>query len=205
MNMNDFQPNSHKYKQESQKLDISEKKLEKVIEGAAKTKKKTLSRRFIDTFFNENAGDVKTYLVFDVLIPAIKDTLVDLITKGAEMLFFGEATRGSSKKKGSYVSYGASYRQDKVDRLPPASRGSERKNIDDVIFETRGDAEKVLDTLCEALSVYGSVSIADFYDLADISSEWTDNNYGWMDLRGAKVIRTRAGYMIDMPKPININ
>ena len=103
------------------------------------------------------------------------------------------------------MSYGASYRQDKTERLPPSSR-EPRKTIDDIVFETRGDAEKVLDTLSEALSVYGSVSVADFYDLADISAEWTDNNFGWTDLRGARVLRTRGGgYTIDMPKPTNIN
>lgn len=206
MDMNDFQPNSHKYKQEKALADIPEKKLEKVIDGTAKTRKKSLTKRFIETFFTESATDVKSYLIFDVLIPAVKDTVVDLITKGVEMLFFGESSRSSKKKSsGTYVSYGASYRQDKTERLPPSSR-EPRKTIDDIVFETRGDAEKVLDTLSEALSVYGSVSVADFYDLADISAEWTDNNFGWTDLRGARVLRTRGGgYTIDMPKPTNIN
>ena len=78
-------------------------------------------------------------------------------------------------------------------------------NYDDITFATRGDAESVLMRMDELIDVYGSACVADFYDLAGVTGNYTDNKYGWIDLQSATVIRMRDGYIIKFPKVMPLN
>ncbi len=51
------------------------------------------------------------------------------------------------------------------------------------------------------LDKYDSVTVAEFYELCGVSGNFTDNKYGWTDIQGASVQRTRNGYLLNMPKP----
>ena len=61
--MDDYKPNSHKFKEE-QKESTSEKKVEKVISGTAKSKKKNEIQKFADVFISEDVNNVKSYILF---------------------------------------------------------------------------------------------------------------------------------------------
>ena len=50
------------------------------------------------------------------------------------------------------------------------------------------------------LETYGVVSVADMYDLVGITCNYTDNKYGWTNLRNAEPVRVRDGYMLKLPK-----
>jgi len=210
MDINNLEPNSHKYRQEKAqgaKPVVEKQHIQKVISGTATLHRKSLGRRFIDIFFNGDVKDVKAYLIYDVLFPAIKETVSNLVTKGTEMILFGEASRSSSNKIktgiGTYVSYGGQYRESR-ERLMPSRQNRMSHRFDDVKFETRGDAEQVLDVLVDYVERYGQATIGDFYDACGITPEWTDTaeceSYGWKDMRGASVSRIRDGYIVDLPK-----
>ena len=79
--MEEYKPNSHKSK-EDQKGAVSEKKVEKVIAGTVKSKKKSEIRKFTDVFISEDIDNVKSYILLDVLIPAIKKAISDVVTNG---------------------------------------------------------------------------------------------------------------------------
>lgn len=193
----DFKPNSHKYKQD-QKTEHTKKKVEKVVEGKAKTKKKSGIHKFTDIFIHEDATSVKDYIIEDVVIPTAKDCIEDMFTKGIRMLLRGET--GARKGNGSYVSY-SSYSRDRDRRDNNRPRRSSRYDFDDVIVPSRGDAEHILECMDEIIDEYGMVTVADMYDLAGLSSEYTDNNYGWSNLRAASVTRANGGgYTIKLPK-----
>lgn len=86
------------------------------------------------------------------------------------------------------------------------SRGSRaRHDFDDILFESRGEAEDVLSYLVDLTIDYGVASVADFYDLSGIESQFTDNKYGWTNLRDACIDRVRNGYIIRLPqaKPLD--
>ena len=76
---------------------------------------------------------------------------------------------------------------------------------DDLIFGNREDADEVLSTLNDLLNRYPSVSIADLKDLVGITGRYTDNKYGWTDIRQAYIERTRDGYILRMPKAIPLD
>lgn len=210
MDINSLEPNSHKYRQAKAegKTDqmMPKKKVEKVISGSATVKRRGLFRRFIDTFFNGDVKDVKSYLIFDVIVPSIKETINSIVNKGTEMILFGESTRSAKKSgSGTYVSYGSSYRGER-ERLPSSTRNRMVRRFDDIRFETRGDAEQVLDILIELISIYNQATVGDFYDAAGITPEWTEDvdSYGWLDISGAKVNRTRDGYILEMPRCVKL-
>lgn len=175
-----------------------QKKTEKVISGEVISKKKGLGRRLSDIFLNGDLSTVKEYLIFDLLIPEIKETTVKVV----EMLLFGDTSRGKKKSSGStYVSY-----RDYSEKKSSSSRRTEYRrdrilhDFDDLVLESRGEAEHVLDVMVELLGEYGQVTVADLYDAVGITSKFSDNNYGWTDLRNAYVNRVRDGYKLNLPR-----
>lgn len=204
-----FEPNSHKYN--NQKAAQEARKIERVTTGAVKTRKRGLGKRFADIFLTEDVGDVKTYLIYDVMIPAIKENIADLISSAIGMLFFGEASRrvrrpaGGGNQNGSKINYGGYFgNNQRTERMPNYQRSRVAHNFEDIVFETRGEAELVLDGMLEILgSECHQVTVADFYDLAGMTTNFTDNKFGWTDLRTARVNGSPSrGYWIDLPRCI---
>lgn len=200
--MNDFPSNSHKAKTEQRTLTTpapTEKKVEKVISGKAKAKQKSEVRKLTDIFISEDAANVKNYIFMDVLVPAIKKAISDIVRDGIDMILYGEAgrKRSDSRSNASYVSYGSRY-NDRDDRRNDSNR---RQGYDykDIYLDTKGEAEEVLDRMFELLEEYKMVSVADLYDLVGITANYTDNNYGWTNLQNAESVRTRDGYLIKLP------
>ena len=76
--------------------------------------------------------------------------------------------------------------------------------IDNILFDTREDAEKVLSEMNKILEQYKEVTIADLYTLADIDCDFKDIKYGWLDLTDAKVVREYHGYKILLPKLVSM-
>lgn len=198
--MTDYQPNSHKSKTEG--FAVPKKKVEKVAKG--KTKKKSEIAKFADVFLQEDVSSVKSYILSDVVIPALKKAISDVVTNGIDMLLYGES--GSAKKTtpASKVSY-RSYYERPNDRYSKSQSSIKRYNYDEVVLESRGEAEEVLSRMEDLIATYNVVSVADFYDLVDVSCNYTDNNYGWTDIRNASIQRTRDGYIIRLPRPMPID
>lgn len=206
--MSDYKPNSHKSKVENATRSGEEKKVEKVVRGKVKKKKKTEIRKFADVFIAEDAANVKSYILMDVLVPAVKKAISDIVQDGVSMILYGSANGGSKNRYGnaSYVSYRSySDRDRRDDRRNDYARNRSRYDFDDIILSDRGEAEEVLTRMDELIDTYGIVSVADLYDLVGINCDYTDNKYGWTNIRNAEAIRVRDGYMLKLPKPLPIN
>ena len=120
------------------------------------------------------------------------------------MILYGESKGRRSSVSSSYVSYrDYSRRDDDRDRFRD-SRTRTGYSHDDIVLETRGEAEEVLSRMDELIDTYGVVSVADLYDLIGKSCEYTDNKYGWTNIRNAEPIRVRDGYMLKLPKALPI-
>lgn len=190
-------------------VDKERKALDKVVVGSVKKQKRSLSKKLAETFLEDDTKSVGSYIFHDVLIPALKATISDMVGGGIEMLLFGERRGRNTRRDGnrSYTSYGSYYRatdRDKDrDRSPArdiSRTGRARHDFDEIILETRGEAEEVLSHLVDLTIDYGMASVADLYDLVGITSNFTDNKYGWTDLRNASVSRVRGGYLINLPR-----
>lgn len=202
--MEEYSSNSHKSKAAEQ---IPEKKIEKAISGVAKKKQKGGVQKFTDVFLTEDVKTVKEYILMDVIVPAVKQGISDIVRNGIDMLLYGE--NGSSSKKtsnASRVSYRSYYDnvKDRTNHQVP-QRTRTGYNYDDIVLDNRGEAEEVLTRMDELIANYGMVSVADLYDLVGITGNYTDNKYGWTDIRAASVVRIREGYLVKMPRAMPLD
>lgn len=179
-----------------------EKKVEAVV-TTARTKKKSEVQKFAEIFFPGDITNIRSYFLTDVLIPNVKKAISD----GVDMLLYGET--GRTKKSGiSKISYSSFYKNstltDPRERQNNRSRGA--LDYDDIVFESRGDAETVLTMMEDICEQYGQVSVADLYDLAGITTNnWTVGKYGWTNVHSANVARSRDGFVIKLPKAMPID
>ena len=203
----EYPSNSEKSKRVVVEDLIKEKKVEQVVTGSVIRQKKSLGQKFSEAFLGDDARSVGDYILHDVLIPAAKSTLSDMVGGGIEMLLFGERrSRGGRSiyrdRDISYIPYNRISRT-RDDRETIRVNRS-KIDLDDIIIESRGEAEEVLDSLVELIQVYNVVSVADYYDMVGIESNFTDNKYGWTNLSEASVDRVRRGYCIRLPRPREI-
>lgn len=205
MNENEYKPNSHKYKEGQKENSEEKKRVEKVVNGVVKSKKKSEIQKFADIFISEDVSNVKSYIFVDVLIPAIKKAIKDVVTNGIDMLLYGETGHSKNGSAASKVSYRSYYDRDTDRRSYSSNRTRTGYDYDDIILDNRGEAEEVLSRMDELIATYGLVSVADFYDLVGVTSNYTDNKYGWTDIRNATVVRMRDGYAIKLPKALPLN
>jgi hypothetical protein len=182
-----------------------EKKIVKVTTGKVIQRKKPFIDRFAETFWGGDAGSIGEYILYDVLLPAAKDTIFDMILTGAKMLLFGKADRSIPGRRNdrdkTYVSYGSFYKGGRFERAEPVRGRANMSNFDQVVMASRGEADDVLTTLIEAIDNYDVATVADFYQAVGIAPSSTDNNYGWTHLGSAGVEPTRDGYIINLPRP----
>lgn len=205
----DFPSNRHKERVRNEKPE--EKKVVKIVQSEVQRRKKPLGKRFAETFVGGDAKSVWGFVTLDVLIPAAKDMFADAVSQGVERMIFGEA-RSTGRRTGrrphdSYISYnrysgGGSRRESPRDPRHNISRRARASHdFDEIILATRVEAEEVIDRLFDLVSKYESATVADLYDLVGISGSYTDDKWGWLDLRGGGVTRVRNGYLLDLPKP----
>lgn len=202
--MDDYKPNSHKSKEFQRKDDKPDKKVEKIVSGSVKSKKKSEIQKLTDVFISEDASNVKSYILMDVLVPAIKKAISDIVVNGIDMILYGE-TGHTKKSKASKVSYGKYYEKDNDRRDYSSSRTRTGYEYDDIILDNRGEAEEVLSRMDELIETYGSASVADFYDLVGVTGNYTDNKYGWTNIRNATVVRVRDGYLLKLPRALPLD
>lgn len=197
--MSDSMSNSNKYKDNVKKKEQENKKIEKVTTGKVTTKPAKKTSKLRESFIADEASNLGLYLWNDVLVPTIKKTMVDLVSDSVNMLFYGTSkqTKGTAA---STVSYSSIYKQDRFDNGRTSRTSRSPYHFDPIIFETRRDAEEVLSRMDEIIDSYGTVSVADMYDLVGKTGDYTSNNYGWVQLRGAEPVRSQGGYVIDLPK-----
>lgn len=206
-----FPSNAHS---EREKKEVEKKKVKKVVKGKVVKRKKSLGEKFGETFLEEDGRSVGAYILYDILIPAAKDTFSDLVRGGVEMLLYGE---GGSRGRSTYRDRGRSYSQSRVSynrmygdddrRIAPRRerRGRSRYNFDDIFLESRDEAKAVLDELMDQIDQYGVATVEDFFDCVGMTSEWTDCDWGWRNLNDAYIERARGGgWIVCLPKPVDV-
>lgn len=198
--MRDYQPNSHRSKEAGENNKPSEeKRVQKVVSGKVKTKKNE-GRKLASMFISEDAANVKSYIILDVLIPAVKKAVWDIITNGADMILYG-GKGGGKHKSGTKISYRNYYDEPKDTR----QRIGTRFDYDDLIFCSREECESVREQMIDLIDTYNFVTVADMYDMAGLSAPYTSNKYGWTNIRTAETVRVRDGYILKLPKAMPID
>lgn len=76
MDLNSFQGNSNVSKNRTQETTEQPKKVEKIVHGTVKRKKRNQLERFTDIFLPDDIGNLKDYVIMDVLVPMIKKSIM---------------------------------------------------------------------------------------------------------------------------------
>lgn len=199
----DYKPNSHKSKEDPK----DEKKITPVVRGNVTVKKESVGHKFADTFLAETVQNTGKYMINEVVIPAIVDTIVDALTSGISMLFKGSPTstrRKSSNGRTNYSSFsrGGGSSSDRERDRDERRFSRDRYGLLDIIFDTRGDALEVRDCLYEVMDKYHVVSVSDYYELSKAGDQatYTDRKNGWYELGDMQITRDRDGFRIKMPR-----
>lgn len=190
MDYDQIKPNSHRYK-EAQKQKQEEKVVtrEAVAKGHIMKKKRPLR----DVLLASDMGDVKSYLIADVIIPAAQNLLEDIITNGAHMLIRGTTAppKDVRGRSGGYIQYGRYSDRSQTTRQPSIEQQRERFDIEAIVYYTKEEAERVIADLYEIADDYPLVKVSDVYSCSDITPPPQATRYGWTDVRGFDIFRDR--------------
>ena len=203
-----YTPNSHKYKEEQKQAQTApqDKQIQKVTKAPAKIKTNE-ARKLADIFISEDITNVKNYIFMDVIVPAVKKAIYDVVTNGIDMFLYGGSGKGKSSSSTSKVSYRNYYER----KDNGGYRGSENTvsrnafDYDDIVFNNRGEAEAAKQQMMDLIDRYGIVTVGDLYEMANQTAPYTAQKYGWMDVRGAETQRVRDGYILKLPKAVPID
>lgn len=186
--------------------EAEEKVIRPVVTGRVTRRKVPLGRRMAQNIFR---GDPRGFLV-EVLATGVRETLWEAFTGSmARMVFPEEPQRHRSVGLSSgynrpYHNMGGQGPMRPDPRREMSPRGRALHAFEEIILDTKPEAEEVLYQMRVLVHKYGAVSVADMYELLRVSSQFTDRQWGWEGdaLDGAYVTRIRGGgYLLELPKP----
>lgn len=186
-----------------------QKRAQKVISGTATIKKKTGLSKFASDFISEDAGSVKDFVLYDILVPSAKRAISEMFKGAIDIFLYGKTGANKPSGPASNISYNRMYKPQvnsymNTNTVPHQNRST--YSYDNVVLSTRAEAELVLDSMFEILDQYGMVRVADLYELVGVTGSYTDNNYGWTNLSESHVARlNEGGYWIKLPRATPIN
>ena len=188
-------------------------KLDPVVSAPVKPKQRTVWDKIKDEFVSEDGQSIGDYILIEVLIPAVKNTIQSMVNNAVDMFLYGSGgsrygqPRPYGGMQGSRVSYRQYYDQRPANNTNYARpRTTYGYDYNEVVFESRQDAEAVLYRMEETLANYQCVRVADYLELSGRNSNYTDNNYGWTSLETVQIRRSRDnGYYLDLPRPMALD
>lgn len=186
---------------------VKKEEVKPVVRGNVK-RKTSIWRGVRDEFISEDAPTVGSYILYDILLPALRDLISDIGHGALDMAMGTDNRRYRSRRDDrSYISYNRYYddrdrrKRDRDDERYEVRRRN--RDFTDMVFEYREDAEDVLDRMCDYIERFGDVPVSYFFDLCGetVPGDFTKDDWGWTNLAGARVVKAgRKGYMIDFPK-----
>lgn len=187
--------------------------LSKIVKGGVKTRKAPFYKRIARSLIADDATSVGDYIITDVIGPAIKNLIYDIITGGASRTLYGSsrgARRESSIRGGGPIS-SIRTRYDRMAEEPTRrgltqeQRAEQRARHDfrEVQLDFREEAIEVLEALIDYANRYGTVSVAELYTLTGVTGSYVDQKWGWTEAEvgTADIRQHRGGWLIDLPSP----
>ena len=221
----DFPSNSNVSKTTQRTPEPSEKpesEIKKPIAGKVTRRKPTVGEKFKSIFDAKTIGDaivrVVTRAIFEEAVPAMKQKIVEVGEEIARdtlrSIFLGpDAPRGRSNRS-SHRDYQEPWRSSRSSRQEYNPRGTrrvigasrrERDRYEDVLYDTKDFADSILEWMNDVIEDHGKVSVANLLEEIGEEFTYTDNKWGWTDLRQADIIRVPGeGWSIKFPIPVEL-
>lgn len=195
---------------------IEKKKLKAVVKTKPKPYKKGLMERLVVGLLGpDGVRAIGHKLNHEIVIPAVKNIVVDSITSGIQMAIYGRSEQPPTQTPGSYRpynryptgGYGTTSRTNYQQAYTPAQQSTHQpprtqargNSVPEFVLISRAEAQNVLDGLNDMIAEFGMASVADYYDLIGMDANYTDHQWGWTNLGQARIAAVRGGYMLQMP------
>lgn len=188
------------------KQEKPEKEVVKVVKEDGKKVKPSLGKRIRNIFITGDLSGAIRYVASDVLLPALRNLIVDSTTKGIERVIYGESRRASSRNadpRHRYYSYNNPIARDPrrtYDVTQSSPSRNRRPSSEEILLGSNEDAEIVLERLTDIVDKYDSASVADLHELVGLPTNYVDNDWGWTDLSEADIRQVREGFLLELPR-----
>lgn len=183
--------------------DRAKEKKEITPVAKARVKRESTARKVVGEIIKEDARSVGETVLWDVIIPTVKNLISDTVTRGIESMLYGDSR---PRSRNNYSDY-SGYSRPKGNRDRPGERRERRSarqaepERNEIIFDTRSDANDVIDRMSDIIDQYGQASLADLNALIGASSNFIDDNWGWTDMGSFNVRQVRDGFMLTHDEP----
>lgn len=186
-----------------------EKVIEKITVNEVIVRKKSLGKRFKETFLG---GDLKTTareVTANTIFPGLRNLVWDIGSESLrKMLFPTGQPRNRPVEYRSRVTYNTPvYRGSRDPResraylpdQPPHVVRSTRRGDQEYICGTREEADGIIEMLGEIISQYRVATVADLHEMMGRGSDYVDHEWGWSTLGHTAVRQIREGYLLELP------
>jgi hypothetical protein len=195
--------------------DVKEEKIkaEPIVTG--KVRKRSHMSRFKEAMFGEeNLKTVMENVVYEVMIPAAKDLIVDSLMETVSRKFGTNTGRRIARSVAAHSGPTAYNRfsqttiresgRTAVPGIARARRGT--YEVEEILFDSRPQAASVLEEMRARIARYGACSVMDYYDLVGQTGNHVDEKWGWVNLSSVGVGSVgREGYMISLPDAVSLD
>lgn len=184
------------------------KDIQPVISGATQVSRPA-TRRFFDFFFAESPRNLGSKIGRDVVVPRLKAAGEEAINSFLHGMLWGNGAKPISNMVQGTVLRAGGVQYHQISSLPagaatPVPQQTSSGNYQDLVCPTQTEAETLLANLYATFNQYRVVAVADLYEMARIKPAPSDNAFGWYSLDGAKIVKSRDGYVLELPRPVSI-
>ena len=218
-------PNQTTVEQAKEVEETEREKIESVVKGKVKQKKKGLLERLVVGMIGpDGLPRVGDHILHNIVIPTVRNTAQTSLKTGIDMLFrpdqpptqyYGGTPvnpytqyHTTPQPKPVYSSRQNAYTPPSGVGTGRASLGQSRYNnrVEDYAIPSYEDALEVLARIRELAAQYGTVSVSDYYDLIGIDTQYTHALYGWRpeDLFTVNIRDVRDGFLLVLPPVVEI-
>ena len=149
--------------------------------------------------------DAITLAFTELIIPAGRDLLFNVVTSVSQTLIYGESEPPSTSNGVNRIPYSSISNYNRVGRPTSRVQKIRQRPEDGFVFERKSDADTIIEELREACDSFGVVTVQALYEICDKTAPYTANKYGWMNLDDARVERTRDGYVLKLPRSMPLD
>lgn len=155
---------------------------------------------------------IKSFIFDEIVTPLIQRAVVEGVTGAINYLVKGDAyaDRKNSNSFGkSYINYNGISSGKSIGNSNQYvySGKNSGMDIENVWFESRVDAQRVLDEMMSVIAQYDILTVNGFYDLIGRTNliDPSNEKFGWSDLRNAYITASHGGWIIHLPHPMPID
>ena len=182
-----------------------------VVSGKSKPVPKSIWSKVFVGIKPTSGQTMKEFIFDEIVTPLIQRAVVEGVTGAINFLVKGDAyaDRKDAPKFGkSYINYNGipSGKPNSGSNYVYSGKNA-GMDIENVWFESRADAPRVLDEMTGAIAQYAILTVNGFYDIIGRTSiiDPSNERFGWSDLRNAYVTASRGGWVLHLPRPLPID